>query len=114
MAESFGIRRGLMNRVSIPSIKRSSEVRLGAAPRPIADDDLLLEQQRFCGHGPHATRAEEFRYRYDQINREEEKFAHERNGTMPTVARKTARNGPYPIDFGNSPPTREIAAEDVP
>ena len=66
--------------------------RAGAIP----DDDLLLEQQRFCGDGADATRSKEFRNGIEQVNREEKQVAHGWNGITPAMVRKTARKGPIP------------------
>jgi len=41
----------------------------------IADDDLVLEQQRFNGDGTGATGAEECRSGNEQVNREEKQVA---------------------------------------
>ena len=49
-------------------------------------------------------RSRDIGHRLDLIDLEEEQFAQEWNGTMPTLASTTARNGPYAIDFAYSPP----------
>ena len=65
----------------------------------------MLEQQRFCGDGTDATWAEEFREGDQQVDGEDEEFAHGCNGTMPAVLRKTARKRGLALRFTNSPPT---------
>ena len=47
----------------------------------IADQQLMLEQQRFCGDGTYATRAEQLREGDQQVDGEDEEFAHGR--TVP-------------------------------
>ena len=90
-APSFGIRRGFTNSVVSPSTKRSSVVRLGARCRELADQDLMLEQQRFRGDGADATGAQEFCEGDEQVNREEEHFAHGWNAITPAMLRKSAQ-----------------------
>jgi hypothetical protein len=60
----------------------------GAAARAITDQDLMLEQQRFCHDGAQATGAQEFHQGDQQVDGEE--FAHGANRTMTTNAGKTA------------------------
>ena len=48
----------------------------------IADEQLMLEQQGFCGDGAYATWAEQLREGDQQVNGEDEEFAHGANGTM--------------------------------
>ena len=73
IADSFGMRCGLTKRVVSPSTKRSSVVRFGGAlSGTIADENLLLEQQRLGGNSTGATRAEQFREGDEQVDREEQ------------------------------------------
>ena len=48
----------------------------------------MLEDQGFCGDGTHATRAEQPREGDEEVDGEDEEFAHEANGTMTAVPRK--------------------------
>ena len=50
----------------------------------------MLEQQRFCHDGAQATGAQEFHQGDQQVDGEDEEFAHGANGTMTAVPRKTA------------------------
>ena len=68
----------------------------GALPAAIADQELMLEQQRFCGDGADANRTEECREGEERVNGEEEQFARESNATTNVIMRKTARKGPIP------------------
>jgi hypothetical protein len=71
-----------------------AEIR-GTLPGAIADDELLLEQQRFRGHRAHAARAQQFRYGYEKVNCEEQQIAHELHTITPTNLRKTVREAPF-------------------
>ena len=51
----------------------------------------MLEQQGLCGDGTYATWAEQLREGDQQVDGEDEQFAHGANGTMTASARKTAR-----------------------
>jgi hypothetical protein len=62
----------------------------------IDDHELMLEQQRFCGDGASATRAEEFRDDDEQMDYQEEQIAHQVNRTMTASARKAARRRRIP------------------
>ena len=65
----------------------------------------MLEHQRFCGDGTYATRAERPREGDEEVDGEDEEFAHGANIITPVIARKTARQGLFGLDFTNSPPT---------
>ena len=56
-------------------------------PRAIADQDLMLEQQRLCG------------------DREDQQIAHDSNVITSAELRKTAEKGRLALRFANSPPT---------
>ncbi len=66
-----------------------SQIR-GAASRPVTDQDLMLEQQRFCYGGAQATGAHEFQEGDQQVDGEDEEVVHGANRTMTVSARKTA------------------------
>lgn len=70
---------------------KGGEVR-GPLSGAIADQQLVLERQRFRGHRADATRAEEFRKRDKQVNRQEEQIGHERNAILFATLRKTTRH----------------------
>jgi hypothetical protein len=57
----------------------------------IADQELMLEQQRLRSDTANAARAEEFRKGDEQVDRQEERIAHGSNIITPVIARKTAR-----------------------
>jgi hypothetical protein len=57
-----------------------SQIR-GPASRPVTDQDLMLEQQRFCHDGAQATGAHEFQEGDQQMDGEDEEVAHGR--TVP-------------------------------
>ena len=57
----------------------------------IADQELMLEQQRLRSDTANAARAEEFREGDKQVGRQEEQIAHASNIITPVIARKTAR-----------------------
>jgi hypothetical protein len=63
----------------------------GAMSRATNDKELMPEQQRFRGDGRGATRAEEFRKRDNQVDRQEEQISHEPNVITPAPFRKTTR-----------------------
>jgi hypothetical protein len=56
----------------------------------ITDQDLMLEQQRFCRDGADATGTREFDEGDQQVDGEDEEFAHRTNRTKTASARKTA------------------------
>lgn len=56
----------------------------------IADEQLMLQQQRPRGNGAHATWADEFQNGDQQVDGENEEVAHGANRTMTTNARKAA------------------------
>jgi len=56
------------------------------------------------GDGANATRAEKFREDDDRVDRREEQIAHEPNVITPASLHKTARQGPFGLEFGSSPP----------
>jgi hypothetical protein len=51
----------------------------------------MFEQKRLSGDGAHATWAEQLGERDEQVDGEDEEFAHRANGTMIAVPRKTAQ-----------------------
>src|ERR1700692_2497971 len=58
----------------------------------IADQELMLEQQRLRSYTANAApRAEEFREGDKQAGRQEEQIAHASNIITPVIAHKTAR-----------------------
>lgn len=59
-------------------------------PGAITDQDLMLEQQRFCRDGADATGTQEFDESDQQVDGEDEEFAHGTNRTKTARARKTA------------------------
>jgi len=65
----------------------------------------MLEQQRFRSDGTCTTRAEEFREGDEQVNRQEEQYAHESNATTTAAMCKTPRQRLRALNFANSPPT---------
>jgi hypothetical protein len=84
----------------------------GALSGAITAHELMLEQQRFRGDGADATRAEEFREGDKQMDRQEEQIAHESNILSPPAnLRKTAPQGPFGLEFRNSPPTGSVPLE---
>jgi hypothetical protein len=56
----------------------------------IADEQLMLQQQRLRSDGTYATWPEEFQKGDQQVDGEHEEVAHGANRTMTTSARKTA------------------------
>ena len=63
----------------------------------------MFEKERLCGDGPYATRAKELCESDDQVNGEEESFAHGVNATTAGVARKTTKKPGIERQFINSP-----------
>jgi hypothetical protein len=59
----------------------------------IADKQLVLQQQRLCGDGTDATWAEQPREANEEVDREDEEFAHVANATITAGDCKTARKG---------------------
>src|SRR5216683_2710260 len=55
----------------------------------IADQELMLEQERLSCDPAHAARAEEFREGNEQMDRQEEKIAHELKIITPANLHKT-------------------------
>ena len=53
----------------------------------------MLEQKRFCGYGAHTARAEQLREGHQEVDEEDEGFAHEANGSITASTRKTAQRG---------------------
>ena len=58
----------------------------------ITDQKLMLEQKRLCGDRSYTTWAEKLREGYEQVNGEDEEFAHGANGTTTAIVCKTARH----------------------
>ena len=56
----------------------------------IADQELMLEQQRLRSDTANAARAEEFREGNEQMDRQEEQIAHELKIITPANLHKTA------------------------
>ena len=87
-APSFGILFGLTNSVVRPSTKRSApaikrrwrEIR-STLSGAIADEQLVLQQQRLCGDGADATWAEQLCDGDQQVGGEDEEVAHVANVT---------------------------------
>ena len=81
-APSFGIRRRTHEQrgqaedeaIELRQIRRT----LSGA---IADEQLVLQQQRLCGDGAYATRAEQLREGHEEVDREDDEVAHVANGT---------------------------------
>lgn len=63
----------------------------------------MLERQRFRGNGADAARTEEFCEGDEQVARQKEQIAHERNVITSATLRKTARRGPSGLELPNSP-----------
>ena len=59
----------------------------------IAIEQLVLQQQRLCGDGTDATWAEQPRQGDEEVDREDEDFAHVANATILAGGCKTARKG---------------------
>jgi hypothetical protein len=57
----------------------------------MADQELMLEQQRLRSDTANAARAEEFREGDKQVGRQEEQIAHASNIVTPVIACKTAQ-----------------------
>jgi hypothetical protein len=60
-------------------------------PGAIADEQLVLEQQRLGGDGADATGAEELRKGDQQVDDKDEDFSHRANRTISAGTYKTAR-----------------------
>jgi hypothetical protein len=56
----------------------------------IADQELVLEQERLSCDPAHAARAQEFREGNEQMDRQEEQIAHELKIITPANLHKTA------------------------
>ena len=50
----------------------------------------MFEQKRLCGDGAYTTWADQLRERDEQVDGEDEEFAHRANRSMTVSARKTA------------------------
>jgi hypothetical protein len=74
----------------------SSEIR-SAMAGAIADEQLMLQQQRHRGDGAHAPWADEFRQGDQQVDGENEEGAHVANRITTAVPRKTAWRGRIPL-----------------
>ena len=53
----------------------------------------MLEQKRFRGDGAYTTWAEQLREGHQEVDGEDQEFAHGANGTITISACKTARRG---------------------
>jgi hypothetical protein len=62
----------------------------------ITDQNLMFEQKRLCGDRAYATGAEQLRECDQQVDREDEEFAHGTNATMIASTRKTAPHSRIP------------------
>jgi len=61
-----------------------------ALPGSIADQKLMFEQKRLCGYGAYAAKPKQLRDGDQEMDNEDEKFAHRADGTITTSTRKTA------------------------
>lgn len=77
----------------------------GALLGAIADQELMLEQQRLRSDTADAARAEEFREGDEQVDRQEEQIAPESHIITFANLRKTARSRRRALEFTNSPGT---------
>jgi hypothetical protein len=59
----------------------------------ITDQQLMLKQERFRGYGAYTARAEQLREGHQEVDEEDEEFAHPTNTTITAGPRKTARRG---------------------
>jgi hypothetical protein len=59
-------------------------------PGSTTDQELMFEQKRLCGDGAHTTWVDQSRERDEQMDGEDEEFAHRGNRSMTVSARKTA------------------------
>ena len=75
----------------------------------IADQELMLEQERLSCDPVHAARAEEFREGNEQMDRQEKQIAHELKIITPANLHKTAPWRRFTPKFTNSPPTPRVA-----
>jgi hypothetical protein len=75
----------------------------GALSGAIADEQLMLEQQRLRSDTPHAARAEEFGEGDEQVDGQEEQIAHESHVITFANLRKTARSRRRALELTNSP-----------
>jgi hypothetical protein len=55
-------------------------------PGSTTDQELMLEQKRLCGDGAYTTWADQFRERAEQMDGEDEEFAHRANRSMTVSA----------------------------
>jgi hypothetical protein len=53
----------------------------------------MLEQKRFCGRGAYTARAEQLREGHEEVDEEDEEFAHLANSTITASPCKAARRG---------------------
>jgi hypothetical protein len=65
----------------------------------------MFEQERFSCNLPHAARAEKFRKGHEQMDRQEERIAHESEIIMPTNLHNTPPQRRFMPKLANSPPT---------
>ena len=63
----------------------------GALSGAIADQELMLEQQKLPSDTAGAARAEEFREGDEQVDRQEKQIAHGSHRTTPVIVRKAVR-----------------------
>ena len=61
-----------------------------ASPGPVADQQLMLEQDRLSCNPSHASRAEQFREGNEQMDRQDEQIAHQSKIITPANVHKTA------------------------
>ena len=66
----------------------------------------MFEKQGLCSDGACATGSKEFRESDNQVNDEDEQFAHGAKATTIGLAGKTAQNARFARQFVNSPSTR--------
>ena len=71
----------------------------------IAKQQLMLKEQGLCRDGACATGLKEFRESDNQVNGENEQFAHGANATTFSLAGKTAPKARVARHFINSPST---------
>ena len=64
----------------------------------------MLKPKRLCGYGAYTTRAEQLREGYQEVDEEDEEFAHPSNTTITAGPRKSAQRGRIASHYEFAPP----------
>src|SRR6516165_8528012 len=81
-----------------------------ASPEAIADQQLMFKQERLSRDASRTIRAEQFRQGDEQMDRQDERIAHDWQIITPANLHKAALGGDSCQTLTNSPPTGDLSS----